>query len=84
MTGTQIGGMQAIVCGDNQLMGDLLAIHSFVDAGYDILLSAARGIMEDPKTVDHILILHDDRKWFVDLKDIKSIESNLIKRKSLY
>jgi hypothetical protein len=83
-TGTQIGGMQALVCGDNQLMDDLLVIHSFLDAGYDILFSAAGRLMEDPKTGDHILIFCDDRKWLIDLKDIMSIEPNLLKRKSLY
>ena len=40
--------------------------------------------MEDPKTGDHMLVLRDDRKWLVDLKDIMSIEPNLLKRKSLY
>ena len=66
-------------------MDDLLAIHTFVDAGYDILFSAAGGIMEDLKTGDHILILRDGRKWLVDLKAVMSIEPNLLKRrKSLY
>jgi hypothetical protein len=39
------GVLEAIVCNDNQLTDDLVAIHPIVDSGYDIHLSSEGGII---------------------------------------
>jgi hypothetical protein len=44
-TRAHIGDLEAIVCNDNQLTDDLVAIHPIVDAGYDIHLSSKGGIV---------------------------------------
>jgi hypothetical protein len=44
-TKAHFGDLEAIVCADDQLTDDLIAIHPIVDAGYNIHFSSKGGIM---------------------------------------
>jgi hypothetical protein len=44
-TKMHIGDLEAIVCNDDQLTDDLVAIHPIVDAGYNVYLSSWGGLM---------------------------------------
>jgi hypothetical protein len=80
-TKTHIGELEAIVCNDNQLTDDLVAIHPIVDAGYDIHLSSKGGIVNKPSDGHSFPILRDGLKWMIDLEELKGIK---IKRKPIY
>ncbi len=45
---TNLGDMYVIVCNDNQLTDNLVAIHPIVDAGYSIHFSSDGGIVDKP------------------------------------
>ena len=47
-TRTHLGDLEAIVCNDDQLTDDLVAIHPIVDAGYNIHFSSTGGIVDKP------------------------------------
>jgi hypothetical protein len=79
-TKAHIGELEAIVCNDNQLTDDLVAIHPIVDAGYDIHLSSKGGIVNKPSDGHSFPILRDDLKWMIDLEELKGIK---IKRKPI-
>jgi len=80
-TKAHIGELEAIVCNDNQLTDDLVAIHPIVDAGYDIHLSSKGGIINKPSDGHSFPILRDGLKWMIDLEELKEIK---IKRKPIY
>ena len=75
-----IGELEAIVCNDNQLTDDLVAIHPIVDAGYDIHLSSKGGVINKPSDGHSFPILRDGLKWMIDLEELKEIK---IKRKPI-
>jgi hypothetical protein len=80
-TKTHIGDLEAIVCNDDQLTDDLVAIHTIVDADYDVYLSSWGGLIDKPSIGCSFPILSDGKKWFVDLEELKNIE---IKGKPIY
>jgi hypothetical protein len=80
-TKTHIGELEAIICNDNQLTDDLVAVHPIVDAGYDIHLSLKGGIVNKPSDGHSFPILRDGLKWLIDLEELKGIK---IKRKPIY
>ena len=80
-TKAHIGELEAIVCNDNQLTDDLVAIHPIVDAGYDIHLSSKGGVINKPSDGHSFPILRDGLKWMIDLEELKEIK---IKRKPIY
>jgi hypothetical protein len=73
---TQLGDIQAVVCDDNQLTDNLVAIHPIVDAGYNIHFSSHGGIVDKPSTGHSIPIFRDGKKWLIDLEDLKDIKIN--------
>jgi len=73
-TKTHIGQLEAIVCNENQLTDDLVAIHPIVDAGYDIHLSSKGGIVNKPSDGHSFPILRDGLKWMIDLEELKGIK----------
>ena len=81
-TKAHIGELEAIVCNDNQLTDDLVAIHPIVDAGYDIYLSSKGGVINKPSDGHSFFsILRDGLKWMIDLEELKEIK---IKRKPIF
>ncbi len=80
-TKAHIGELEAIVCNDNQLTDDFIAIHPIVDAGYDIHLSSTGGIVNKPSNGHSFPILRDGLKWMIDLEELKEIK---IMRKPIY
>jgi hypothetical protein len=80
-TRMHIGDLEAIVCNDDQLTGDLVAIHPIVDAGYNIYFSSWGGLIDKPSTGHSIPIFRDDKKWLFDLEELKNIK---IKGKAIY
>ncbi len=75
-----LGNLEAIVCNDDQLTDDLIAIHPIVDAGFDIHLTSEGGVMNKNIGGGSIPIVRSGRKWLVDLEDLKSVK---IKQNSL-
>ena len=73
-TRTHLGDLEAIVCNDDQLTDDLVAIHPIVDAGYNIHFSSTGGIVDKPSIGHSVPIIRDGRKWLVDLEDLKGIK----------
>jgi hypothetical protein len=80
-TKAHIGDLEAIVCNDNQLTDDLVAIHPIVDAGYDIHLSSTGEIVNKLSNGHSFPILRDGVKWMIDLEELREIK---IKRKPIY
>jgi hypothetical protein len=80
-TKAHIGELEAIVCNDNQLTDDLVAIHPIVDAGYDIHFSSKGGMVNKPSDGHSFPILRDGLKWMINLEELKEIK---IKRKPIY
>ena len=60
-TKMHIGDLEAIVCNDDQLTDDLVAIHPIVDAGYNVYLSSWGGLMDKPSIGHTIPILRDGK-----------------------
>ncbi len=73
-TRTHIGDLEAIVCDDDQLTDDLIAIHPIVDAGYNIHFSSTGGSVDKPSIGHFVPIIRDGRKWLIDLEDLKGIK----------
>jgi hypothetical protein len=71
-TKAHTGELEAILCNDNQLTDDLVAIHPIVDAGYDIHLSSKGGIINKPSDGHSFPILRDVLKWMIDLEELKA------------
>jgi len=80
-TRAHIGDLEAIVCNDNQVTDDLVAMHPIVDAGYGIHLSSKGGIVKKPSDGHSFPILRDGVKWVIDLEELKEIKR---KRKPIY
>jgi hypothetical protein len=80
-TRAHIGDLQAIVCNDDQLTDDLVAVHPILDAGYYICFSSWGGVIDKPGSEHFIPILRNDKKWLVDLEELKNIKT---KRKAIY
>jgi hypothetical protein len=69
-----IGDLEAIVCNDNQLTTNLVAIHPIVDAGYDIHLSSTGGTVNKPIGGPSFPVLRDGMKWMIDLEELKELK----------
>ncbi len=75
-TSTHLGDLEVIVCNDDQLTDELIAIHPIVYVGYDIHSSSAGGTMDKPSVGHSVPIIRYGRKWLVDLEDLKNIKIN--------
>jgi hypothetical protein len=73
-TRMRIGDLEAIVCNDDQLTDVQVAVHPIVDAGYNIYFSSWGGLIDKPSTGHSIPIFRDDKKWLVDLEELKNIK----------
>ncbi len=60
-TRTHIGDLEAIVCDDDQLTDDLIAIRPIVDAGYNIHFSSIDGKVDKPSIGHSVPIIRDGR-----------------------
>jgi len=69
-----IGDLEAIVCNDNQLTNNLVAIHPIVDAGYDIHLSSTGGTVNKPSGGHSFPVLRNGMKWMIDLEELKELK----------
>ncbi len=59
-TRMHIGDLEAIVCNDDQLTDDPVAIYPIVDAGYNIYFSSWGGLIDKSRTGHSIPIFRDE------------------------
>ena len=70
---TRLGIANTIICPDDQLTDDLVAITPFIDAGYKLLLEQAGGSIYHPDSGVKIPLTRKGTKYLVKLHDIKSV-----------
>ena len=66
---------KTIICNDNELTDDLIAVTPFVDAGYILTMEKSKGSIHNEENGITIPVIRRGTKWLVNLQDIKSVKS---------
>jgi hypothetical protein len=78
---TELGNYSALVLPDKDLDEDLVSTNPFLEAGFNLTMTAQGGKLWHPETGEEVGVRRDGPCWMVDLEDIARLKTPRIREK---